>query len=157
MPGRSEALLTSDWLSPTLKLAKCFPTKLQDNFMDFCASDASLKPLTVARRKISKRTQELTHRFQAYNTTTIYQNNQQPTNQPTNQSLLESVVKLPEFHTKPNSAALNKTFKIYYEQETMSSLANIYSPFITLKPLNLLQYQPLPIWINILPFKLTMV
>lgn len=64
----------------------------------------------------------------------IYQNNL-----PTNQSLLlESVVKLAEFHTKPNSAALNSTVKIYYVQETVSSLANIHCPFITLKPLNLL-------------------
>lgn len=63
VPGRSEALLTSDWLSPTLELGKCFPKKLQDNFMDFCASDAPLKPVTVEGRKVSKRTQDPTHQL----------------------------------------------------------------------------------------------
>lgn len=63
MPRRSEALLTSDWLSTALEFAKCFPTKLQDDFKVFQASETPSMPPAVAMRKVCKRIQDLIHQF----------------------------------------------------------------------------------------------
>lgn len=72
VPRRSEALLTSDWLSTTLKFAKCFPTTLQDNFRDFYVSKIPLKPPWPWEKPVREPKTSLTN-SQACNGIIIYQ------------------------------------------------------------------------------------